>query len=81
MFLSVQGRNNWNFVYHSQTKHTAVKRQASDEPAVNRHEVEYDLDYALREDLSDDGHGDDNECGCIHVPPIPDSPEQQRSKV
>ena len=63
----------------SQTKHTAATKQVNDEHVINRQEVEYQLDYALREDLSDDGPED--ECGCIHVPPIPDSHEQQRSKV
>lgn len=39
-------------------------------------ELDYSCDYSLREDLS----GDENNGCCLHVPPIPETPEQMRSK-
>ncbi len=41
-------------------------------------ELDYPCDYSLQEDMS--GSEDGNGC-CLHVPPIPETPEQIRSKV
>ena len=41
-------------------------------------ELDYACDYSLTEDMS--GSEDGNGC-CLHVPPIPETPEQIRSKV
>ncbi|XP_078366538.1 RUN domain-containing protein 1-like [Oculina patagonica] len=40
-------------------------------------ELDYPCDYSLQEDMS--GSEDGNGC-CLHVPPIPETPEQIRSK-
>ncbi|KAJ7369309.1 Rab GTPase binding, partial [Desmophyllum pertusum] len=45
--------------------------------ADSMNELDYPCDYSLQEDQS--GSDDGNGC-CLHVPPIPESPEQIRSK-
>jgi len=40
-------------------------------------ELDYSRDYSLREELS----AEENNGCCIHVPPIPETAEQVRSKV
>ncbi|KAJ7388150.1 Rab GTPase binding, partial [Desmophyllum pertusum] len=46
--------------------------------ADSMNELDYPCDYSLQEDQS--GSDDGNGC-CLHVPPIPETPEQIRSKV
>lgn len=44
----------------------------------NENKLDYPCDYSLQEDMS--GSDDGNGC-CLHVPPVPETPEQVHSKV
>lgn len=44
----------------------------------SENKLDYPCDYSLQEDMS--GSDDGNGC-CLHVPPVPETPEQVHSKV